>query len=291
MSFSELTQQISSLNSDDLLSTAQAWYDDSQKKPDFLVWLEEAARQTELTAEQLATLRVALFCLAKDRDAKAFPSLLALITSGLLEKIAKADDWAVVNLHRILGSLIPDDQFGLLTQLSKNVKLALYIREQIILTIQFLWVEKRLPERETFAAYRNIIQDALATPANYTERIGMALVINAAVVGGSRLQPEAESLLRSGIIGDRNGEMIAKAIPVICNDIEQYRSIFQKQHKGFFDKLEEELPAIHVPVVEELQQLPGKGTPIVRSEPKVGRNDPCPCGSGKKYKKCCGAKL
>ncbi|NLI93096.1 MAG: DnaJ domain-containing protein [Peptococcaceae bacterium] len=28
--------------------------------------------------------------------------------------------------------------------------------------------------------------------------------------------------------------------------------------------------------------------PYRRSEPKVGRNDPCPCGSGKKYKKCCG---
>lgn len=27
--------------------------------------------------------------------------------------------------------------------------------------------------------------------------------------------------------------------------------------------------------------------PITRSTPKVGRNDPCPCGSGKKYKKCC----
>ena len=26
----------------------------------------------------------------------------------------------------------------------------------------------------------------------------------------------------------------------------------------------------------------------VRTGPKVGRNDPCPCGSGKKYKKCCG---
>ena len=25
-----------------------------------------------------------------------------------------------------------------------------------------------------------------------------------------------------------------------------------------------------------------------RVEEKVGRNDPCPCGSGKKYKKCCG---
>lgn len=29
-------------------------------------------------------------------------------------------------------------------------------------------------------------------------------------------------------------------------------------------------------------------TPIVRESPKVGRNDPCPCGSGKKFKKCCG---
>lgn len=28
--------------------------------------------------------------------------------------------------------------------------------------------------------------------------------------------------------------------------------------------------------------------PIKSSHPKVGRNDPCPCGSGKKYKHCCG---
>ena len=29
--------------------------------------------------------------------------------------------------------------------------------------------------------------------------------------------------------------------------------------------------------------------PVTRQEKKVGRNDPCPCGSGQKYKKCCGA--
>jgi uncharacterized protein YecA (UPF0149 family) len=27
---------------------------------------------------------------------------------------------------------------------------------------------------------------------------------------------------------------------------------------------------------------------VVRDQPKVGRNEPCPCGSGKKYKKCHG---
>ncbi|MBR6530302.1 MAG: SEC-C domain-containing protein, partial [Clostridia bacterium] len=32
-----------------------------------------------------------------------------------------------------------------------------------------------------------------------------------------------------------------------------------------------------------------KKKPVRTSSAKVGRNDPCPCGSGKKYKKCCGA--
>src|SRR5690606_38044880 len=38
----------------------------------------------------------------------------------------------------------------------------------------------------------------------------------------------------------------------------------------------------------EQQRAPEKPQPITVL-PKVGRNDPCPCGSGKKFKKCCGA--
>jgi uncharacterized protein YecA (UPF0149 family) len=33
----------------------------------------------------------------------------------------------------------------------------------------------------------------------------------------------------------------------------------------------------------------GKVKTVTRDHPKVGRNELCPCGSGKKYKKCCGA--
>lgn len=40
-----------------------------------------------------------------------------------------------------------------------------------------------------------------------------------------------------------------------------------------------------VDVVEFMRRMRTK--PIVRDYKKVGRNDPCPCGSGKKYKKCC----
>lgn len=36
------------------------------------------------------------------------------------------------------------------------------------------------------------------------------------------------------------------------------------------------------------QHAQGQSITVRRSSPKIGRNDPCPCGSGKKYKNCCG---
>jgi len=44
-------------------------------------------------------------------------------------------------------------------------------------------------------------------------------------------------------------------------------------------------------LLEGRSLIPQKVETVRRSEPKVGRNDPCPCGSGKKYKKCHGAEI
>ena len=50
----------------------------------------------------------------------------------------------------------------------------------------------------------------------------------------------------------------------------------------------EQVRSIRVPAAASSRPSPTKGTPV-RNTPQtaVGRNDPCPCGSGKKYKKCC----
>jgi uncharacterized protein len=59
-------------------------------------------------------------------------------------------------------------------------------------------------------------------------------------------------------------------------------------------ELTEKAPDLIGPWVEILnawrvsQHLAGQPAPLAPSFGKVGRNDPCPCGSGKKYKKCCG---
>lgn len=44
---------------------------------------------------------------------------------------------------------------------------------------------------------------------------------------------------------------------------------------------------LHAYWLERRSELAGGQSPIHHEAPKVGRNDPCPCGSGKKYKKCC----
>jgi len=78
---------------------------------------------------------------------------------------------------------------------------------------------------------------------------------------------------------------------------------YKKDILGFYDDSFREIlsdlrldPLLHFDP-EELGKLQGHyepegeeevaPRPVVKQEPKAGRNDPCPCGSGKKYKKCC----
>jgi hypothetical protein len=59
-----------------------------------------------------------------------------------------------------------------------------------------------------------------------------------------------------------------------------------KEMRGFFQALAKPpLPPKPAPAKENY--LERKPAPFLRSEKQVGRNDPCPCGSGKKFKKCC----
>ncbi|MBL4940036.1 MAG: SEC-C domain-containing protein [Colwellia sp.] len=55
-------------------------------------------------------------------------------------------------------------------------------------------------------------------------------------------------------------------------------------------KLASEIIPLHVETLHRARlaaATPHPKTPANQNRPKVGRNAPCPCGSGKKYKKCC----
>lgn len=79
---------------------------------------------------------------------------------------------------------------------------------------------------------------------------------------GIELSEEEEALVR----WPAQREELAKQIPELIAEIHRYWLPYRK--------------AVHEHHL---------ATTLKRASPKTGRNDPCPCGSGKKFKKCCGA--
>jgi preprotein translocase subunit SecA len=86
-------------------------------------------------------------------------------------------------------------------------------------------------------------------------------------------RPEQPELTYSG--GDGNGSRPSRPVATSMDDLEE---AFQRRKRRELEQARMAGSGDHQPVHQ-----------VVRSGAKVGRNDPCPCGSGNKYKKCCGA--
>jgi len=94
--------------------------------------------------------------------------------------------------------------------------------------------------------------------------------------GGPGAGPEAgvpASRLSGGT--DGNGRRPPRAVATSVDEIEE---AFQRKKRRELDQARMAGSGDTQPVQQ-----------VVRGTAKIGRNDPCPCGSGKKYKKCCGA--
>ncbi len=95
------------------------------------------------------------------------------------------------------------------------------------------------------------------------------------------------------------GQMIGAIEEDAAQTIYKLESVKPERFQGVFSSLPKELshpelanfsPSVAQEGSGQLEPNPQKQTvrPSSPHQPKVGRNDPCPCGSGKKYKKCCG---
>jgi len=95
----------------------------------------------------------------------------------------------------------------------------------------------------------------------------------AAVGGGSQGQDNGGPALHPAG-SDGNGNRPPRGVTTSVDDLEE---AFQRRKRRELEQARMAGAGDRQPVQR-----------VVRSSAKVGRNDPCPCGSGKKYKKCCG---
>ena len=88
--------------------------------------------------------------------------------------------------------------------------------------------------------------------------------------------------------GKKSEKLGTKKNPAVVNvqtqkRVKELESLFEKNGWAYTIELEPDKPED----ISDLEIL--LNPPQTRiAEKKVGRNEPCPCGSGKKYKKCCG---
>ena len=123
-------------------------------------------------------------------------------------------------------------------------------------------------------------------------------------------QPQVIALYEQGlmdetIIGDLN-DYLACFEPDACPPLVASYSLdiletYDRLHRWAAQEAERQAEAkqreltwqpTSVPAVPQATgyDQPAQPQTYIRSQPKVGRNDPCPCGSGRKYKRCCGKK-
>jgi len=85
------------------------------------------------------------------------------------------------------------------------------------------------------------------------------------------------------------GEMTELLLPIMTFASEQGWQVLDTLSRTEIEKVQRSI----APSVRKIhawwlaQRSHGDSSPVQRSSPRVGRNAPCPCGSGKKYKKCC----
>ncbi|MBQ0004990.1 MAG: preprotein translocase subunit SecA [Clostridiales bacterium] len=90
------------------------------------------------------------------------------------------------------------------------------------------------------------------------------------------------------LIADIREETVKFCYNVTVTTNVQRRNVVSGASKASKDTYKDDTATSKGPAAAPKAHKTGKQETVTREEPKVGRNDPCPCGSGKKYKNCCG---
>ena len=96
---------------------------------------------------------------------------------------------------------------------------------------------------------------------------------------GGQDREAAEAGVSAVISGGGSGGNGRRPAQAVATSVDELEEAFQRRKRRELDQARMAGSGDMQPVQQ-----------VVRGAAKIGRNDPCPCGSGKKYKKCCGAK-
>ncbi len=249
---------------------------------------------------------IAPFLLANFRHQPAYPALIKLISHSGDKLVTLTGEVFTEALGRILASVY-DGNLKPIQTVIENPNIDIWIRSAALESLVVLWKEDQLSRSEVINYLKELMTGKLERVPSYIwDNIGLMAY---------DMHPNGMEVLLQQAINDRliaplvlDLKLLDDCIKSDLNSVIQHKD---KVIKGYIQSPVEELSwwlypnenpmdkgmdyaDLDVPMAEK-KVIPGerfapmgwRPKTVTRTTTKIGRNDPCYCGSGKKYKKCC----
>lgn len=251
---------------------------------------------------------VSLFMLAYFRNKAAYPIIIKLISHPGDKVIKLTGEVFTEALGRILASVY-DGDIQPIKSVIENKKINAWIRSAALDSLMVLWKLDVLSRNEVIEYLRDLmlgklepvpgyVWDTIALiaydlhPSGIEEQLRKAIdeqLIEPIVLNHQSLQECLNEGINEVV---KNKEMIVDGY--IKEPIKELTWWLYPDEEALDKGME--YAKLSVPIAEK-KIIPGersapmgwRSNTVVNAKTKIGRNDPCYCGSGKKYKKCCGA--
>ena len=263
--------------------------------PALLSVLRDVANNPEPYASDSRSMILiyAMYLLALFRESLAYPILVQIFSLPGEMPFDLVGDTVTEGLARILASVSNGDISGM-TSLIENEQANPYVRSAAIDGLLTLVASGERSRDEIVAYFHHLFQTLERKPSETWE----GLACSSTDIWPGELMDDLCSAWKDGLISSvvigwdeieawhaRGKEACMRYVKekhrLVTDVVKEmaWWACFEKDRKPAYREKAAGVPGA---------SLAGMEWPIRRTEPKVGRNDPCPCGSGKKFKKCCG---
>jgi len=238
----------------------------------------------------------AMFLLAQFREKRAYPLVVKIFSAPGELPFNLFGDTVTEGLSQILGSVYNGDPTPL-EQMIESEDVYEYVREAAIDAFLVLEHSGQMPREQVVGYFQRLFGGRLKR--TYSQAWN-GLVCAVADLPAPELLEDVRRAYEEGLVDPGFADLAGIERDLRTRPQGQRErhhvitdAIAEMERRDSFDREEQRprtLPKPPAPLV-----LPAAAPPETyvasqpfHRQPKVGRNDPCPCGSGKKYKKCCG---
>jgi hypothetical protein len=248
------------------------------------------AEQLDYERDDMAHL-YAMFLLAQFREARAYPLVvrLASLPGEVLDSLC--GDFVTENLGQILASICGGDLHGIQSVI-ENEDADEWARGAALSGLVTLVAAGQKSREEILSYFARLFRGKLIRKWSH---VWDSLVSYTADLYPLELIDDIERAYQEGLVDPGYVDLDEIKRDVALGKDRVLARLADDPHHTLVEDTVQEMQwwacfrdddqaRMEIPA-QTLIQPP----PFHRPSPKTGRNDPCPCGSGKKYKKCCGA--